>query len=487
MIVASWNIRGFNMPLKHQGVQYFLRKRSIDVLAILETKLTALLVENILKRKFGDWKFTHNLSSHSAGRIVILWRPQKVTLNVLQSSAQIIHCNLLDKNSGKNVCMSFVYGLHSITARRALWLNLLSIGANMNSPWLVFGDFNSILCTADRVNGTAVSTYEIRDFQDCCLEFGLSNLNSHGSYFSWTNGRVWSKLDRVLCNNLWSNDFQRSSYEVPGFESILDHSPIIVSSDSHLVRGNVSFKFHNSVTDLPSFLPTVAEGWQMQVSGNKMFIICKKLKGLKVPLKQLYIKNFSKISGRIEMAEIEYNNVLLSLQSNPKEAFLLGLADRTRRDIISLRKAEVCHISQLMKSKFLIDADKCSKFFHSYINSNRHHKFIVAIHSIDGNSLTSQHDIANAFVSHFSDLLGVEKHVAPTSNIISSNGPKVPPHFFDMLLGPISKEDVWKIVAAFDDNRSPGPDGFNAKFFKASWNILGDDIYAAVLEFFCIR
>ena len=35
-----------------------------------------------------------------------------------------------------------------------------------------------------------------------------------------------------------------------------------------------------------------------------------------------------------------------------------------------------------------------------------------------------------------------------------------------------------------DNNKALGPDGFNALFFKKAWNIIGDDIFAAVNEFF---
>ena len=35
-----------------------------------------------------------------------------------------------------------------------------------------------------------------------------------------------------------------------------------------------------------------------------------------------------------------------------------------------------------------------------------------------------------------------------------------------------------------DINKAPGSDGFNALFFKKAWNIIGDDIFEEVNEFF---
>lgn len=52
MIVASWNIRGFNKPLKHLRMQRLLRDSKIDVIALLETKLSRHKARWIFYRKF---------------------------------------------------------------------------------------------------------------------------------------------------------------------------------------------------------------------------------------------------------------------------------------------------------------------------------------------------------------------------------------------------------------------------------------------------
>ena len=169
-------------------------------MAVLETKLNKALVEEIMRRKFGDWHFTHNFASHNAGRILILWKQDKIHLSVLESNAQLIDCVIDCKTTAKRFQVSFIYGLHSIVARRSLWINLNSINANMNCPWLLIGDFNSILSPIDRFNGAEPNAYELQDFVDCYSDLGLGSINTHGPLYTWTNGRVWSKLDKALCN-----------------------------------------------------------------------------------------------------------------------------------------------------------------------------------------------------------------------------------------------------------------------------------------------
>ena len=259
MIIASWNIRGFNLPLKHHAMQSFLRCKEINVMVVLETKLNKASVEEIMRRKFGDWHFTHNFASHNAGRILILWKQDKIHLSVLESNAQLIHCAIDCKTTAKRFQVSFIYGLHSIMVRRSLWINLNSINANMNCPWLLIGDFNSILSPTDRFNGVEPNAYELQDFVDCYSDLGLGSINTHGPLYTWTNGRVWSKLDRALCNQAWFNSFGNSACEVMEFISISDHTPLVVTTELVVPRGNSPFKFNNAIVDHPNFLRIVAD------------------------------------------------------------------------------------------------------------------------------------------------------------------------------------------------------------------------------------
>jgi len=122
-------------------------------MVILETKMNTVSVEDTMKRKFGDWNFAHNFTSHNDGRILILWKPEKVTLSVLQSHAQLILYSIDCKVTGKQFQVFFIYGLHSVMAKRSLWINLNMISASLSYPWLLIGDFNNVLSPTDQFNG----------------------------------------------------------------------------------------------------------------------------------------------------------------------------------------------------------------------------------------------------------------------------------------------------------------------------------------------
>lgn len=45
-------------------------------------------------------------------------------------------------------------------------------------------------------------------------------------------------------------------------------------------------------------------------------------------------------------------------------------------------------------------------------------------------------------------------------------------------------EEVHKLIGELDANSTAGPDGFTASFYQSSWEMIKDDFFNDVLEFF---
>ena len=82
---------------------------------------------------------------------------------------------------------------------------------------------------------------------------------------------------------------------------------------------------------------------------------------------------------------------------------------------------------------------------------------------------------------YFKDILCVD---GPRSAEYSTDGFVWSQQHLNILNGEISHEEVKMAMFSIDDNKAPGPDGFSARFFKATWSIIGSDVIDAVISFF---
>ncbi|KAI5663501.1 hypothetical protein M9H77_22824 [Catharanthus roseus] len=260
-----------------------------------ETKLEEGKLFDIVTCKFNDWKVSHNFHLDEAGRIVLLWDPSRSHMDVMDMNSQAIHSCITCKVSLWKFFVSFVYGLHSVVSRRPLWQSLVQFGSTLKQPWLVLGDFNNILNGNERRGQSSVSSYEVRDFMKCCVDLGLVDINSRGFYFTWTNNNTWSKIDRAMCNQEWlAEGFNTVANFLPSV-CFLDHSPCVVGLFETNRQTKQRFMLFKMWSDHGRFLSPVEWYWSMDIQGTKQFAMCRKLKLLKKPLKELNRKHFAHI------------------------------------------------------------------------------------------------------------------------------------------------------------------------------------------------
>jgi hypothetical protein len=120
MIIYSWNVRGLNNPLKQHEVVGLMKKYRMDICGLLETKLTISRVASLHRLRLRDWKYISNVDTASIARIVVFWNPSTVSVDMISSTAQALHLSVHSLISHYRFHITFVYGFHSISARRPL-------------------------------------------------------------------------------------------------------------------------------------------------------------------------------------------------------------------------------------------------------------------------------------------------------------------------------------------------------------------------------
>ncbi|KAL0288305.1 UNVERIFIED_CONTAM: hypothetical protein Sangu_2664900 [Sesamum angustifolium] len=119
-----------------------------------------------------------------------------------------------------------------------------------------------------------------------------------------------------------------------------------------------------------------------------------------------------------------------------------------------------------------------------YYTWNAARNSILAITKADGSIITSAPEIAQEFVNFYTSLLGTEDQTLPVDDGVFHWGPSLTTELASNLCRAVTPAEVKTAVFQISDNKAPGPDGYTSCFFKKAWNIVGDLVCSAVMDFF---
>lgn len=295
---------------------------------------------------------------------------------------------------------------------------MISWGVNHEDPWILLGDFNSTLSLDERQGGLSLFEVVMDEFISCTTTLGLEDVSSFGNGFTWTNSTVWFKIDRVLVNNEWHTYGFRIMAEFLPFFTVSDHTAMMVSFVEALSTKSRLFKFLNLWMNHLNFLSLLRENWHMPIFGTKQYVLCMKLKHLKGPLKTLHYNAYSYISERVKPAQHSYSETMAHLMNNSDSESLKVREKEDRKQMNFLLEAENHFFQLKLKIKHLTQADRSSKFFHSFMRNKNASSFVPVLVKSDGSITTSQEEVIKEFLIYYKALLGSDPPVSTTSDSI---------------------------------------------------------------------
>ena len=85
---------------------------------------------------------------------------------------------------------------------------------------------------------------------------------------------------------------------------------------------------------------------------------------------------------------------------------------------------------------------------------------------------------------HFTNML---KHPPPRLADLNWEALMIAQHDLSDLEAPFTEEELRKVIYQMPFDKAPKPDGYTGAFFKATWDIIKDDIVAAANNFHALR
>ncbi|GJR20775.1 hypothetical protein Tco_0969302 [Tanacetum coccineum] len=362
------------------------------------------------------------------------------------------------KMERKEIFCSFVYAHNKYNQRRSLWRNLSKHKVYIHGrPWCILGDFNAALFMDDSTASGSNVDIAMREFRDCIEDIEVLDVQCTGLQYTWNqnpkgmNGML-KKLDRVMANIEFYDHFV-GTHAIFKPYLISDHSPSVLCIPTLSRVKPRPFKFFNILTTHEKFLDVVRE---LGAAGN--------------------------LHANVSRVRAELDSIQTLLDADPFNAML---REREASCVVEFNEAvllEERFLKQKAKIQWIKDGDSNSAYFHKAVKSHTSRSRIDAVTNSEG--VVFENDmVPNAFVVHYESFLGLagETHGFNVINLFNSCLNEQEAN--DMVRN-VTAQEVKEAFFSIGDDKSPGPDGFSAAFFKEAWNVVANDVTNAICEFF---
>ncbi|XP_057803748.1 uncharacterized protein LOC131019082 [Salvia miltiorrhiza] len=358
-----------------------------------------------------DWAVRE--SEGRSGGILSVWNKDKFVATSKWNVTGAVIVNGIWLQGGLHCCFVNVYAPMGNTEKESLWDTLQLIALQNKDSCLCFlGDFNVVRDPGERVGkGAVFNQADARSFDAFIRQSNLLEIRTQGRKFTW--------------------------YQPGG------------GCKSKLDRFFVNEKWMQEWPD------TVGRGLQRSVSDHCPIFLTTKTKnwGPK-PFSALKEWNL-RIYGNIEHG-------LTDLKDELQE---LDIFD----DTFGLEERETIRRNELRAKIFLKSKEKCS-----LLQQKAKVKWVKEGFDVGGCWIEDPKTIKENVKTFF------ENHFKKTPRVL----PMIPGDFTARkvsaannaeLIKTFSESEIKEAIWSCDGDKSPGPDGFNLKFWKASWEIIKKD------------
>ncbi|XP_071686103.1 uncharacterized protein [Rutidosis leptorrhynchoides] len=426
-----------------------------------------------------------------------------------------------------------LYGASHDAKKKLMWNQLNSFLSNNDSSWVLCGDFNEVRDSTDRLNCVFHQNRAAR-FNEFIAKNNLIEIPIIGRKFTLISddGAKFAKLDRFLVSDNFINLWKDLSV-IPLDRKVSDHCPLVLR-DKVIDYGPKPFKVFNEWFNKEGSREIVKGALEKPVNGfRKDCIFRDRLKHVKYALKVWSKSTFGNLDSEIVSLKAKVDEW-------EKKAELGGLNELERKSWMDDRKCwlekegvKTNMLKQKARSRWILEGDENSKFFHSSIK-RKYNKNNIRGLNINGVWNENPLDVKEAIFMHFQKQFasishgrphmcdwigdGSDLNFRPAESGPAGSGPvthrtieptdstryhSVPPQvvgttdFGDHLAVsksldcseaeslelPFSESEIWDAIKDCGSTKAPGPVGFNLSFYKRFWDVIKIDLISAI-QFF---
>lgn len=129
--------------------------------------------------------------------------------------------------------------------------------------------------------------------------------------------------------------------------------------------------------------------------------------------------------------------------------------------------------------------DGKNAYFHASLKSKQRQTKLDSLKDENGDTLHHQDDIEPKITRYYKKLIGnAIRNLSCIDIVAMGKGPQLSEGQGDFLTAHITENEILSSLKGMKNLSAPGIDGYNAKFFKSTWDIIKYDTIKAIMDFF---
>ncbi|XP_033134315.1 uncharacterized protein LOC117127769 [Brassica rapa] len=457
MSIMSWNCRGAGSDETVQYLQGLRRSIFPDFLFLMETKQKNSYMMG-LQQSLGYDKMITVEPIGLSGGLALMWK-STFDVAVLSCDNRIIDVKV--SFGSVSFYLTCVYGNHVRSKRQEVWTRLIDIGLVRDEAWLLTGDFNELMSNGEKLGGAIRDESTFWDFRNMAENCKIKELRFFGNSLSWAGKRdnVWvqCRLDRSFGNDEWFSLFPRASSEYLDMWAS-DHRPLRISFalervDPH--RGR--FFFDKRMLSKAGLEEVIKSCWgdDCEVQNSTMERINRCRRGILRWKKRADLNSKNKITRLKSALEREVSKHFPSFH----------VMSKIRKELALAYKEEETFWRQKCREEWLRSGNRNTKFFHNCVKGKRHQNKILMLLDDLGREHFSEGSKGDIAVNYFRELF-MSSNPHDVESLFTGFQPRVTAAMNNLLLAPISEEEVRKAAFCVKSSSAPGEDGLTGVFYQ---------------------
>lgn len=480
MTILAWNCRGLGSAPVVRSLTDKVKESDPILVFLAKTKANQNKIKGLQRKLKLTQGITVSCNGWSGG-LAMLWKEgvDACFKSYLKTYIDVVVC---EGNGAQSWWATRFYRHPNASMRHISWNLLESLKRQCNMPWVVFGDFNEIINSDEKLGWLEMDARQIEGFRECLFACGLIDIGFVGQWFTWSNGRIGEqrtlvRLDRMVANEEWLNLFP----EAKVFHKAMVASNHCLLSLSLRKRGprrvvKKIFMFEEMWTREEGCRKVIEKAWD-SLNYNPGLPIQERLKSCEVHLQTWNHKVFGNV-----------NKILKQTPSRLQQLESMNLLHESTEEIQALKKEinEVMLMEEMMwnqKSRALWI--KCgarnTKFFHAAAN-NRHRKNrIEGMCDSEGRWRGGREEVEDIILKYFAEICSTNFPVDFKASL-GAMGSRVSEAMNEDLLREFREKEVCRALMQMHPTKSPGLDGMPPIFYQRYWNVVGPQVVKCVLH-----